>query len=43
MILSKVMNAEIRDDNLKEKYEDRPIPPMNFCKNFPKLPGQDTS
>ena len=32
----------MKDDNLEEEYENRPIPPMTFGKNIPKLPGQDT-
>ena len=43
MILEKSRNAAIRDDNLEEKYEARPIPLMTFCKNVLKLPGQDIS
>ena len=43
MILEKARNVASRDDILEEKHESSPILPMTFCKNFPKLPGQDTS
>ena len=43
MIMEKARNMASRDDNLEDKYEARPIPPMNFHKNVPKLPCQDTS
>ena len=39
MIPAKARNAASRDDNLEEKYEAHPIPPMTFHKNIPKLPG----
>ena len=42
-ILEKARNSSSMDDNLENKYEARPIPLMVFCKNVPKLPGQDTS
>ena len=42
-ILGKARDAAMKDDNLEEEYEARPIPPMTFRKNVPKLPGQDTS
>ena len=32
----------MKDGNLEEEYETRPIPSMTFRKNVPKLPGQDT-
>ena len=41
-MVSLTRNAALKDDNLEEGYETRPIPPMNFRKNVPKLPGQDT-
>ena len=42
-ILRKARDAAWKGDNLEEEYEARPIPPMTFSKNVPKLPGQDTS
>ena len=41
-ILEKARDAAMKDGNLEEEYETRPIPPMTFRKNVPKLPGQDT-
>ena len=41
-IMGKARNAATKDNNLEEEYETRPIPPMTFRKNVPKLPGQDT-
>ena len=43
MILEKARNAESRYDNLEEKYESQPIPPMTFRNNVSELPGQYTS
>ena len=42
-ILGKARDAASNEDNLEEEYKDRPIPPITFRKNLPKLPGQDTS
>ena len=41
-ILGKARDAATKDNNLEEEYETRPILPMTFRKNVPKLPGQDT-
>ena len=42
-ILGKARDSARKDNNLEEEYEAQPFPPMTFCKNFPKLPGQVTS
>ena len=42
-IMGNARDAARKNDILEEEYEDQHIPPMNFLKNFPKLPGQDTS
>ena len=38
--MTKAWNAASMDDNLEEKYEACPIPPMTFCENVPELQGQ---